>query len=160
MPFATCRPEPDPGSDPRESRNGHDPLCQDPLCLAKPGPRPTDPLTPKSAKPGLRGGTESEGQPSVQPSRGSGGSSEGGSVPQSPPDPLVVTATRTVECIEHHTHARRRACTCPIAGPRSSVASGRTRIGVGPPRGVARPHDSHTSPQRPGRLPDPIYQVA
>ena len=40
-----------------------DPLCQDPLCLAKAGHQASDPLTPKSAKRALRGGTESEGKP-------------------------------------------------------------------------------------------------
>ena len=47
-----------------------DPLWRNPLCLAKARCLVGDPLTPKIAKRSLRGGTESEGQPSVQPRGG------------------------------------------------------------------------------------------
>ena len=53
-----------------------DPLCQGPSVPSQGEALAGDPLTPRSAKRGLRGCTESEGQPSVQPRGGCGGSSE------------------------------------------------------------------------------------
>ena len=67
-----------------------DPLWRNPLCLAKARCLVGDPLTPKIAKRSLRGGTESEGQPSVQPRGGSDHSSEGGSVSTDPYNPPVM----------------------------------------------------------------------
>ena len=66
---------------------GRYPLCPGPSVPAKRGRQPGDPLTPRTAKRGPGGGTESEGEPSEMPSRGPGGASRGGSVPQTPLNP-------------------------------------------------------------------------
>ena len=53
--------------------NGRYPLCPGASVPAKRGRQPGDPLTPRTAKRGPGGGTESEGEPSEMPSRGPGG---------------------------------------------------------------------------------------
>ena len=65
-------------TDPSHAAPAVDPLCQDPLCLAKADHRARDPLTPKSAKRSLEGGTESESNPLCSQGGGPAGLQRGG----------------------------------------------------------------------------------